>query len=116
MKMNGLSFFRKTSGKRCWNVASYHSPHSLTWSWVLSFSRDGAERHWWPLIVHFRMNTGSQWCLRLPWVGVFVWHRQQPMWFRDMFWRRQREDEERKHVPTAPRQATEVLWHNETIH
>lgn len=34
----GVAAFRRTSGKRSWNVASYHSPHSLTWRWLVNLS------------------------------------------------------------------------------
>lgn len=86
--MKGLRFFTKTSDPRCWDLASYHSPHSLTWRWVLSFSlfRDG-ERKVWPLWFPYRNNHGLQWVLRIPWLGLLRFAQQQPMWFRDLYLR-----------------------------
>lgn len=92
--MNGLAFFRKTSSLTTWNLASFHSPHSLTWSWILSFSRDGySERRFWPLIMPYRSNQGMQCVIRLPFIGLIQWHRQQPMWFRDLY-RRLRDEQD----------------------
>jgi len=34
----GFAVFRRTSSKRAWNLASYHSPHSLTWRWLVHLS------------------------------------------------------------------------------
>lgn len=36
----GLSFFKRTSSRRAFNVASFHAPNSLTWSWVLTVFRE----------------------------------------------------------------------------
>lgn len=34
----GLAALKRTSGKKSWNIASYHSPHSLTWRWLVNLS------------------------------------------------------------------------------
>jgi len=70
--MRGLSFLTRTSAPWCWNIIGYHSPRSMTWSWVLSFNFFRAdEARVWPLF-----GKGS---LRVPWVGYFIWHTQKPM-------------------------------------
>lgn len=93
--LKGLAFFTKVSGPRCWNIISFHSPHSLTWSWILSFSLfRGDERRAWPLFGTWRTNNGRQWTFRVPWIGLFHWHRQQPMWYRDIF-RQERDERDR---------------------
>lgn len=79
----GLKLFQKTNSERTFNLASFHSPHSLTWSWILSASkREGAKLGFFP----FRTNNGLQWVLTLPLVS-FQWQRQQPMFYRDMYQR-----------------------------
>lgn len=84
---NGLHFFTRTSDRRCWNIAAFHSPHSLTWSWILSFSYDGGRirPHWYG----YKDNNGLQWGFRIPLIGFIRWSRQQPMWFRDLYHRRE---------------------------
>lgn len=97
--MRGLKFFQRTSGKH-WNIASYHSPHSLTWRWILCITRQSLM---WPRphfiwnsyglslglgqLLHFRIgkdNNGIQWGVALFWIGL-SYHSQRPMWFRDMY-------------------------------
>lgn len=92
--MLGIKLLYKTNSRRSWNLASFHSPHSLTWSWILSFSCDGySERRFWPLVMTYRTNQGLQWVVRIPYVGLFQWHRQRPMWFRDLY-RRLRDEQD----------------------
>lgn len=94
--MNGLRFFTRTSQQRCWNVASYHSPHSLTWSWVVSLSLfRGDEARVWPLWFSYRTNDGLQWGFRIPWLGIVQWHRQRPVYYRDLY-HRQRDEQDRE--------------------
>lgn len=84
---NGLSFFRRTNSPGHWNIAAYHSPHSLTWQWVLSFALFRADE-WrvWPIWMPERQHEGLfQWTARIPFVGFLRWHRQKPMWYRDMY-------------------------------
>lgn len=85
--IKGLKLFSRTSNERCINLASYHSPHSLTWSWILSVSRQSGWKTWF---YPYRTNGGLQWVLRLPFFAV-QWNRQRPMFFRDM-WARQRDE------------------------
>lgn len=91
MKLGPLNLFSATNSKRSFNIASWHSPHSLTWSWIFSVSFDATWRkaNGWPRCgVHpYRTNNGLQWTAALPFV-VFHWHRQPEMWFRNLFARR----------------------------
>lgn len=99
----GLKLLQRTNSPRSFNLAAYHSPHSLTWSWILSAHFDGIWRYPPPPLATrkglrfgfhpYRTNGGWQWVLALPFVTV-QWHRQREMWFRDMFYRaREREEE-----------------------
>lgn len=112
----GLALLRKTNSKGLFNLASFHSPHSLTWSWILSlrFSEGASFK------PHFRKtagglgvgfgnvlsayayksNNGLEWQINLLTVGLH-YSPQQPMWFRDMFWRA---DDEREALRRRVRQ------------
>ena len=102
MQIGPLALFHKTNSARSFNIASWHSPHSLTWSWILSVSFDGIWRYPPPPLATrkglrlgfhpFRTNGGLQWVLTFPFV-LFHWHRQRPMWFRDLHARRRDECE-----------------------
>lgn len=89
----GLAVLRRAGDQRTLNLLAYHSPHSLTWSWILSASFDRKTRRGDGQLrfgLHpYRTNGGLQIVLTLPWL-CFQWHRQQPMFYRDM-WRRQRD-------------------------
>lgn len=89
----GLAVMRRTSDRRAFNLMSFHSPHSLTWSWILSANFDAATRRGDGGLrfgLHpYRTNGGLQIVFTLPWLCL-QWHRQQPMFYRDM-WRRQRD-------------------------
>ena len=90
-----LSLFTPVSGGGI-NIASWHSRHSLTWSWILSARRHPSDGSQWRLwFSTWKNNDGRQWWLGLPFVGI-QWHRQKPMWFRDVMRSqsdRHREDE-----------------------
>lgn len=91
--MKGLALFTHVSGGGI-NIASWHSPHSLTWSWILSIRRQrNGEGRW--LGFHLRKtNVGTQWMLQFAHCTL-QWHRQRPMWYREMWNRkRAREDSE----------------------
>lgn len=86
--MKGLRFFSRTSDQRCFNLAAFHSPHSLTWRWVISFSFFKAdERRVRPLWWGYQTNTGSHWGVRIPFVGMITGMTQRPIWYRDLYMR-----------------------------
>jgi hypothetical protein len=83
---NGLALFARTSDRRSWNVASYHSPHSMTWRWLISFSLfRGDEWRVRPLWWSHTTTDGLQWGCRVPWIGIVRFQQQRPMWFRDLY-------------------------------
>jgi hypothetical protein len=84
---NGLALFSRTNSKGHWNIASWHSPHSLTWRWILSVSlpRRG-EGRWRPIWYRSPHNCGGQAYFGLLKFG-FRWHWQHPMWYRDLYHR-----------------------------
>lgn len=93
MRLGSLGLFNRTNSARTFNIAAYHSPHSLTWSWILSVSFDGLWRYPPPPLATrkglrlgfhpYRTNDGRQWVLTMPFVCI-QWHRQREMWFRDL--------------------------------
>jgi hypothetical protein len=110
MKIGPLSLFKRTNSRRLFNIAAYHSPHSLTWSWIVSASFDGVWRK--PEgglrigIRSHRTNSGLHIVAALPFV-VFERQRQREMWFRDLFRRaRDREDELEERVSKLRRELT----------
>lgn len=110
VKLGPLRLLAPTNSKRTFNLASYHSRHSLTWSWILSLSFSGAWRK--PdgrlrfAFTPWGTNTGRQWMLVLPFVAL-QWHRQHEMWFREMFYRvRAREDQLEREVSKLRRKLT----------
>ncbi len=96
-------------------LASWHSPHSLTWSWILTLNWNvpayvKPHFQWSAVGPHLfrgasvgslinahamRNNNGWQWGFALLGVGL-SWSRQQPMWFRDLYWKRENERYERR--------------------
>lgn len=50
----GFRLIRHTSDPHCLNLASFHSPHSMTWSWCLSFirPRSADEGRWFGAYFH----------------------------------------------------------------
>lgn len=76
--MNGLSFFRRTNDRHTVNLASYHDPRSITWSWVLSFSTfKPGEGRIWPLFWFDFLGRGF--AARIPGVGFLCWQTQEKM-------------------------------------
>jgi UDP-N-acetyl-D-mannosaminuronate dehydrogenase len=71
--IKGFRMFQRTSSPRVINLASYHDPRSLTWSWILSLAR---EEQW-----HFGFYPSvprGGWCLRVgPW--SIQWQAQEKM-------------------------------------
>jgi hypothetical protein len=85
--MKGLKFFSRTNSRGTWNLASYHSPHSLTWRWIVSIDlpRRG-EGRWRPGWYWSPHNSGGQAYFQILKVGIRL-HWQRPMWYRDMYQR-----------------------------
>jgi hypothetical protein len=81
--MKGLRLFSRTSDQRSWNLASFHSPHSLTWSWILSFRLPRGDEGRWLGFHRWQTNDGGQWLLQIARCAL-QWHRQRPMWYRDL--------------------------------
>ena len=93
--MNGFRLFSRTSAKGSWNIASWHSPHSITWRWLIGFSLFRAdEGRVWPIWMPHRSNIGLQWVIRIPFIGFLRFSQQRPMWYRDCYMRlRDKQDE-----------------------
>ncbi|BEV43937.1 hypothetical protein [Afipia carboxidovorans] len=84
----GLAVLRRTSDRGTFNLLAYHSPDSLTWSWILSLQIDRIawNEHANRLRFGFhpyRTNQGLQIAFLVPWICL-QWHRQQSMFCRDM--------------------------------
>lgn len=98
----GLALMRKTNDRKTFNLASFHSPHSLTWSWILSLrfsegvtfkprfrKREGGFSVGFGNMLSgytYKYNNGREWEINFLTVGLH-YSPQRPMWFRDMFWR-----------------------------
>lgn len=100
--MKGLAIMSRTSDPRTLNLASFHSPHSLTWSWILLFHRPRADEGRWLHFSSWRTNCGRQWCLQIA-RHALQWHRQQPMWFRDLWQKARDENDALKYQTRTPR-------------
>lgn len=88
--IRGFDIFSRTNVARDWVIAAWHSPHSLTWRWFVSFSLfRGDECRVRPLWWGYRTNTGLHGGFRLPWIGMVHWQTQHPMWYRDLYMRQQ---------------------------
>lgn len=102
--MRGLSLFRRTSDRRTLNIAAWHSPHSLTWRWLLSVGFQRIEfakpRGMWrttgphifrcgsigSMLSGFAMRNNNGWQFGLTVLGLCLsFSQQQPMWYRDLY-------------------------------
>lgn len=91
--MKGLKLFSKTNSKGHWNLASYHPPQSLTWTWILSFSLPRGDEGRWLGFHMYKTNQGRKWLLQIARCAI-RWERQRPMWYRDI-WQRERAKRDR---------------------
>lgn len=90
---NSLKLFSRTSERDTFNLASYHSPHSLTWRWIVSFYRPRLDRgRWRPMWNLLRHNSGGQAYFGMLKLG-FRFHWQRPMWFRDLYMSKRDEED-----------------------
>jgi hypothetical protein len=111
MRIGGLSLLTATNSPRVWTVAAWHSPHSLTWSWLihLGAGRPTFKPHWfrhkpWSglsfgfgtlfSVSAYRDNQGWQGGLGLGGLD-FRFQRQEPMWYRDLYIRLRDEQDQR---------------------
>lgn len=77
--MRGLRLFSRTNKPSCINLASYHDPRSLTWSWLLSWTFATADERR-ALLRFNRFEYGQhKWSLSLLWLGRFSWASQGKM-------------------------------------
>ena len=100
--MNGLELFRRTNNRLSINLASFHSPRSITWSWIIALTREPVA---WPRpyarlkvrgttvpgghiglghligLTVYRDNHGWQMSASMLWVSL-RWMRQQSMFRR----------------------------------
>lgn len=74
----GLSFFRRTSAARRFNIVTYHHPARLCWSWGLSVTFEKHGSYAWPYMFGYRRN--GSWAVRLPWLLEVHWSRQSYDW------------------------------------
>lgn len=81
---NGISLLERDSGGGL-NLISFHSRHSLTWSWFINFRKFVAdEARVRPLWWGYRHNCGYVIGVRLPLWGHLTLQRQWPMFYRDI--------------------------------
>jgi hypothetical protein len=76
--MQGLKLIHRTNSPRCWNLASYHPQHSLTWRWVLSLTLPAHDQVRWFFFHRYRDSGGLSWHLSIAKFEL-AWHTQQPM-------------------------------------
>lgn len=76
----GLKFCRRTNKRGCYNIAAYHDPRSLTWSWVLSASFDSWSRR--SSLGWLVGKIGKQMWFRIPFVGELRFQWQSKMFKR----------------------------------
>lgn len=127
MRIGPLKLFSRTSDRKTVNLASWHSPHSLTWRWILSLRR---HQVMWPKPVAlrnsvgfgaglgtlfsfhaYRTNDGWQWELSALWHGL-SFSQQRPMWFKDMIRREWDDAEGLKSENRRLRREIDLIQHN----
>lgn len=126
MRIGGFSFLSRTSSKSTFNVASWHSPHSLTWRWILSLRRHSVmlpkpfmhrNSIGWGIglgtllsFTVYRDNNGWQPEVCILWHGVHL-SQQRPMWFKDMCRRAWDEaEEDKRHIRKLERELDAVRF------
>lgn len=112
MNIGGLGILNRTSSRLRLNLLSWHSPHSLTWRWIVSVGRQPL----WTLKPYMGLQSmryghgglaiglGQLIALRASrdnngwqFAATFLWHalefsQQKPVWYRDIYMR-QRDNE-----------------------
>jgi len=111
MRIGGLAILQRTNSRGLINIASWHSPHSLTWRWILSARWRGGSL-WHPHVFvrrhdYYGRAAPAHWCLaagvgrlgsarvnrdnngigwELSFLGASIaWSSQRPMWYRDLY-------------------------------
>ena len=127
MRIGPLKLLSRTSSDKTINLASWHSPHSLTWRWVMSLRRHpfawpkphaqrnsvgfGAGLGTLMSFRAYRTNGGWQWGICAFWHGLHF-SQQRPMWFKDMIQRAWDErDQANRDLRKAEREM-ELFKHN----
>lgn len=82
--IEGMEFFSRTSSEDVFNLASYHSPHSITWRWIISFSRRDikTKRPWF---FKYKSNTGITAGFKIPFLGDIYLKTQKSDWYKDAY-------------------------------
>ncbi|WP_205949650.1 hypothetical protein [Paracoccus sp. SM22M-07] len=88
IRIGGLSLLSETNSDNLWNIASYHHPDSITWRWILSFSKgrrfrgdDGKWPRGWFVARYYRRTPDgflSEVCVLFGSIS-FTLHRQKDM-------------------------------------
>jgi len=84
-KANGLTFFTRMHANGTpidsWNLASYHHPNSITWRWVICYSRRKAGRTGaYFMRVYRRQGFNFHAGINLPIIGSLSVQTQPHMW------------------------------------
>jgi len=80
-----ILFCRPQASAHTTILAQWRSPHALEWSWFLAFTRFGPETvaPRWGMGRHRDHNGLLQWMVMFG-VGALDWHRQRPVYFKDV--------------------------------
>jgi hypothetical protein len=109
----GFAAFKRTNRRWGFNIAAYHSPHSLTWRWLLH--ANPCQVLWWPYVqansigfgfgigfasANAYLSHGGGWNFNVTLLGLHLGFQQQrPMWYRDLYQRaRDETDQLRGHL------------------
>lgn len=86
----GLKLFSQTSDRYTFNLAAFHSPHSLTWSWIVAFTRPRCpDEGRWLGAWTYKNNGGRQFGFQIMRCQL-TFRRQRPMFYRTL-WQRENE-------------------------
>ena len=89
LSMTGLALFNKGSDGRRRTIASWHSPHSVTWRWLVRYqwrSSTWLKPSKWLMACRMVHNSGGEAVACIgPLALTFVW--QKPTWYRDIYLR-----------------------------
>lgn len=90
--ISGLTVFRLDRRAKRLTLASWHSPHSLTWRWLVDVSLGW---RWKPYAsFHRNLNGSGHWSASFLCVGLNG-HWQQALWYRKLYMRMRDEEDQR---------------------